>query len=573
MKKFTGLAGAGGRDLSQTVVLHRKKLTLEKKAVEDCEREIERFREVQREYAEELERLYRTTLAEDGEKTAGIFKAYRTIVEDDFLFKNPIQAVREEHMGIDCAIEREKEKISEKFAAMPDAYMQERANDIRNVCDEIIRRLNGVADGGQEMQNMREPFILVAEDLSPEDTIRVDKRFLRGFITEKGGITSHVVILAKTLGIPAVVGAAGIMREARSGQTIFVDGDCGYGILEPDEAFVCSFGKDKACLDGQKKLYAAMAAEPAVTADGHPVAVCMNSGDAESLKNFRAEQCDGVGLFRTEFLFMNQHDYPDEELQFQTYRSIAENAKGKEVIIRTLDIGGDKQLDYMDIPKESNPFLGYRAIRICLDREEVFLTQLRAILRASAYGNVKIMFPMIVTLEELRQAKGMVKKAKDQLRAEGTVFTETIPIGIMIETPASVLISDKLAREAAFFSIGTNDLIQYTTATDRMNERVQHLYDPCNLSVLRSIDMVIRSAHSAGIPVGMCGEVASDARLTPLLLAMGLDEFSVVPKQVGRIKYLIRRCDLGKLAGLKERVLDSDTIEEVKQLLAEYSAE
>ncbi|WP_444659527.1 phosphoenolpyruvate--protein phosphotransferase [Caproiciproducens sp. R2] len=573
MKKFTGLAGAGGRDLSQTLVLHRKKLTLEKKAVEDCEQEIERFRKVRREYAEELERLYRTTLAEDGEKTAGIFKAYRTIVEDDFLFKNPIQTVWEEQIGIDYAIEQEKEKISKKFAAMPDAYMQERANDIRNVCDEIVRRLNGVADGGQEMRNMREPFILVAEDLSPEDTIRVDKRFLRGFITEKGGITSHVVILAKTLGIPAVVGAAGIMREARSGQNIFVDGDCGYGILEPDEAFACSFRKDKACLDEQKKLYAAMAGEPAVTADGHPVAVCMNSGDAESLKNFRAEQCDGVGLFRTEFLFMNQHDYPDEELQFQTYRSIAENAKGKEVIIRTLDIGGDKQLDYMDIPKESNPFLGYRAIRICLDREEVFLTQLRAILRASAYGNVKIMFPMIVTLEELRQAKGMVKKAKDQLRAEGTVFTETIPIGIMIETPASVLISDKLAREAAFFSIGTNDLIQYTTATDRMNERVQHLYDPCNLSVLRSIDTVIRSAHSAGISVGMCGEVASDARLTPLLLAMGLDEFSVVPKQVGRIKYLIRRYDLGKLAGLKERVLDSNTIEEVKQLLAEYSAE
>ena len=573
MKKFTGLAGAGGRDVSQTVILHRQKLILEKKAVDDCEQEIKRFEKVRCEYAGELEKLYHTALADAGEKTAGIFKAYRTIVEDDFLFKSPIQTVREEHIGIDYAIEQEKEKISAKFASMSDAYMQERSNDIRNVCDEVIRRLNGVTGTGQETQNMRESFILVAEDLSPEDTIRIDKRFLRGFITEKGGITSHVVILAKTLGIPAVVGAAGIMQEARSGQTIFIDGDRGYGVLEPDEAFVRDFLKEKTGIDERKKLYAAMAEKPAVTVDGHKVAVCMNSGDAESMRNFRVEQCDGVGLFRTEFLFMDQHDYPDEELQFRTYRKIAESAQGKEVIIRTLDIGGDKQLDYMKIPKENNPFLGYRAIRICLDREEVFLTQLRAILRASAFGNIKIMFPMIVTLEELRQAKKMVEKAKALLRAEKIDFEENIPVGIMIETPASVLISDKLAKEAAFFSIGTNDLIQYTTVTDRMNESVQHLYDPCNLSVLRSIDLVIRNAHKEGIPVGMCGEVASDARLTPLLLAMGLDEFSVVPKQVGRVKYLIGQYDLGKLSGLTEQVLASDSIEEVKRLLAEHTAE
>lgn len=567
MKKFTGLAGAGGRDVLKGVILRKEKLVLEKRIVEDTMSEVERFKKVQHEYAEELDGLYRAALADIGEKAANIFKAYRVITCDDVFFKKPIKLVQEEHINIDYAIEQEKEKVSAKFAAMSDPYMKERMGDIRNVCDEIIRRLGGVKSVEEQIRKIREPFILVAEDLSPEDTIRIDKTYLRGFITEKGGITSHVVILAKTLGIPAVVGATGIMQDVRPDQLLYINGDDGYGILEPDQAFISAFRQEKIRLDEQKRRYAAMAGEPAVTADGRKVAVCINSGDIESCKKFRVDQCDGVGLFRTEFLFMNQRDYPDEELQFKAYKEIAEAAQGKEVIIRTLDIGGDKQLDYMRFPKENNPFLGYRAIRICLDREVVFLTQLRAIVRASAFGNIKIMFPMIVTLEELRQAKEMVKKAQDLLRSEGIAFNENIPVGIMIETPASVLICDKLAKEADFFSIGTNDLIQYTTATDRMNEKVQYLYDPCNLSVLRAIDTVIRNAHRVGIPVGMCGEAASDGRLTPLLLAMGLDEFSVVPAQVGKIKYIIRRCDPGKLSGLVGQVLASDSIDEVKTLL------
>jgi phosphotransferase system enzyme I (PtsI) len=573
MKKFTGLAGAGGRELLQAVVLYREKLVLEEKMVEDCEKEVERFKKVQHEYAEELDKLYRATLADSGEQAANIFKAYRVITCDDVFFKKPLKEVWEKHISIDYAIGKEKEKVSAKFAAMSDPYMKERGNDIRNVCDEMIRRLNGVNSAEKQIRNLREPFILVAEDLTPEDTIRIDKTYLRGFITEKGGITSHVVILAKTLGIPAVVGATGIMQDVRPGQMLYIDGDDGYGIIEPEEAFISAFHNKKLRMDEQKKLYAAMANKPAITMDGRRVAVCINSGDVESRRNFQVEQCDGVGLFRTEFLFMNQHDYPDEELQFKTYKEIAEIARGKEVIIRTLDIGGDKQLDYMNFPSENNPFLGYRAIRICLDRKEVFLTQLRAILRASVFGNIKIMFPMIVTIEELRQAKQMVETAKNLLCAEEIAFNENIPIGIMIETPAAVLISDKLAKEADFFSIGTNDLIQYTTATDRMNEKVQYLYDSCNLSVLRAIETVIRNAHEAGIPVGMCGEAASDERLTPLLLAMGLDEFSVVPARVGKIKYLIRRCDLGKLSKLVEQVLGSDSIAEVKVLLAAESGE
>ncbi len=569
MKKIIGLAGAGGCEILRAVVLTKGKPVLEKRIVTDCDREVERFKKVQREYGEELENLYQITLAEAGEKTADIFKAYRTIANDDHFFKKSIKIVQEENINIDYVLEQEKEKTCAKFAAISDPYMKERANDICNVCDEMIRRLNGVISNAEELiRTISEPFILVAEDLAPEDTIRIDKTYLRGFITEKGGITSHVVILAKTLGIPAVVGATGIIREVHSGQMLYIDGNDGYGIVEPDDAFVSKFHEKKRKLDEEKRLYAVMAGEPAVTANGHKVAVCINSGDAESCKKFRVDQCDGIGLFRTEFLFMDQHDYPDEELQFKVYKEIAQAAQGKEVIIRTLDIGGDKQLDYMNFPKEDNPFLGYRAIRICLDRKEVFLTQLRAILRASAFGNIKIMFPMIVTAEEFRQAREMVEKTKASLRAEKAMFVENIPVGVMIETPASVLISDKLAQEADFFSIGTNDLIQYTTATDRMNEKVQYLYEPCNLSVLRSIDIVIRNGHKAGIPVGMCGESASDGRLTPLFLAMGLDEFSVVPAQVGKLKYRIHQCDLDKLSGFVEKVLASDSIDEVKTLLA-----
>lgn len=571
MKKITGLAGAGGSELSQAVVLHKQKIVPHKITVQNSESEIERFRQIQRRYAEELDELYQSALAGTGKKTAEIFKAYRVIVCDDLFFKRPIQTVMEERVGIDYAIEQEKQAVCSKFEVMEDPYMKERASDIRNVCDELIRRLNGLKNTEEQIQDIREPFILVAEDLSPEDTVRIDKTYLRGFITEKGGITSHTVILAKSLGIPAVVGAGGILKNVVTGQRLYINGNEGYGISEPDEDFVRAFCGERALQEEQKKQYAAVLAEPAVALNGRRIAVCINSGDTESRKNFCSGLCDGIGLFRTEFLFMDQRACPNEELQYAVYKETAEKANGKEVIIRTLDIGGDKKLGYMNIPQENNPFLGYRAIRICMDQPQIFLTQLRAILRASTFGNLKIMFPMIVTLEELRRSKEMVEEAKAELRAAGKAFDEKIPLGIMVETPASVLISDKLAREADFFSIGTNDLIQYTTATDRMNEKVQYLYDPCNLSVLRAINQVIQNAHAAGIPVGMCGEAASDARLTPLLLAMGLDEFSVAPAQVGRIKYLIRRCDPNKLTDWAKNVLESDSLEEVKKRLKSES--
>ena len=497
-------------------------------------------------------------------------KAYADIAGDHLFFKKPLRAIREERLSAAWAVARERDKVCLKFAAMTDDYMKARADDVRNVCDVLIRRLDGLAE---QVDVGEGAAVFVAEDLTPEDTVRLDKARLGGFITERGGVTSHAVILAKSLGIPAVVGAAGILDAVRTGQEIYLNGDEGWAVVAPDPETTAAYIRAKAEQDARQADWSEAARRPAVTRDGHAVSVCVNSGDTDSLALFRPECCDGIGLFRTEFLFMDQASYPSEALQYQAYRAAVEAAAGKEVIIRTLDIGGDKQLGYMDLPKEENPFLGYRAIRICLDREEVFQTQLRALLRAALHGRLKIMFPMIVTLEELCGAKAAVERARAALQAEGTACAAQVPLGIMIETPAAVLLSDALAEEADFFSIGTNDLIQYTTATDRMNERVQYLYDPCNLSVLRAIHTVIQNGHRAGIPVGMCGEAASDERLALLFLAMGLDEFSVVPAQVGRVKALIQRADLSALSALPSAVLGQREIAAAKRILAGYGKE
>lgn len=567
MIEIKGLAGARGKVLLKAVVLDKRSPRPERGTVSDPEQEIARFEAVRATYTQDLLALQQKALGATGQEAADIMKAYADIAGDHLFFKKPIKLIGEEGVDAPWAVAQERDKVCGKFSAMEDEYMKSRADDIRNVCDELIRRLCGI---GGLVDSGEGAAVFVAEDLTPEDTVRLDKSRLGGFITERGGVTSHAVILAKTLGIPAVVGASGILGAISSGQRIYLDGDTGVAVIDPDEQTIASFHTANEAQTALQQRWQTAALHPAVTKDGHRVSVCVNSGDTDSLKRFQADQCDGVGLFRTEFLFMDQSDYPSEELQYQAYRMAAEAAQGKEVIIRTLDIGGDKQLGYMELPREDNPFLGYRAIRICLDREQVFLTQLRALLRAALHGQIKIMFPMIVTLEELRQAKAMVARARENLTREGIPCAQEVPLGIMIETPAAVLMSDALAEEADFFSIGTNDLIQYTTATDRMNERVQYLYDPCNLSVLRSIHKVIENGHKAGIPVGMCGEVASDERLLPLLLAMGLDEFSVVPAQVGRVKSLIQNADFAALGTLPEQVLRQREIDEVKRILKQY---
>lgn len=571
MEKCKGLPGAAGQALGKLVRLEKKECVVERRIVDDPEQEIVRFRKIQQDYSKELDSLYEETLKDLGKDSAEIFRAYQMIANDEYFFSNAVKRVQAEKINMDYAVEEEKKKICEMFSSMSDLYMKERAADIENVCHELISRLNGIVSVERQIGRAEEPFIVAAEDLTPADTVRIEKTFLKGFITEKGGVTSHVVILAKTLGIPAIVGAKDILEMTREKERIYINGTDGYAVVEPDQEFVEKFFIEKKKLDALEAHFAQMARKEIETLDGRKVHVCVNSGDSDSLDAFCADACDGIGLFRTEFLYMNEREYPTEEKQFGVYKAIAKKACGKEVIIRTLDIGGDKQLDYMELPKEENPFLGYRAIRICLDRKEVFRTQLRAIFRASAFGKIKIMFPMIVTVEELRQAKKMVEEVKEELRKEEKAFREDTPVGIMIETPASVLISERLAEEADFFSIGTNDLIQYMTATDRMNERVQYLYTPFNLSVLAAIQMVIRNGHLQGIPVGMCGEAASDERLVPLLLGMGLDEFSVVPSQVGRVKNLISHLSYESAQKIVPAVLGQRTVQEAEEMLMGFN--
>jgi phosphotransferase system enzyme I (PtsI) len=567
VKTLNGIGGSKGYAYGTAAVKRVDSAAPRKYAADDHAAEEKRLSEARGLCEAHFTEMEERTARDIGAAEAEIFSAYKEILGDDAFFGKALNRAKSESINIEYAIYEECRDVLAVFEAMDDQYLRERASDIENVCKEVIGCLLGAGGDFVVDANSVNDVIVVAEDLTPAETVELDKTRIRGFVIERGGVTSHTVILAKALGIPALVGAEGIMKEVSGKETLIVDAYAGTVGINPDEATLSEFMKS---CEREKKLqveYDLSADKPAETLDGFHIDVLVNTGDADSIKAFDARKCDGVGLLRTEFVYMGRPNYPDEEAQYEVYADIARRASGKEVIIRTLDIGGDKQLAYMGIPKEDNPFLGYRAIRLCLDRAEVFRTQLRAILRASAGTGVKMMFPMIVTPEELRRAKECVEQAKESLRGDGRPFNENIAVGIMVETPAAALLADQLAKEADFFSIGSNDLIQYITATDRMNDRVQYLYDSCNLSVLRAIRMVAASAVSGGIPWGICGEVASDELLLPVWVALGVNELSVTPSRVGKIKSLIGRVDKSKITPEIERVFDMPSIAEVKEFL------
>lgn len=569
MKYLSGLGGAPGLAAGTAVVLNGKSGTVEKKEISDIGAETEKFRAARDRCADNLKVLARKARADTGKNGEAIFEAYQQILWDDVFFDKALKRVTEDRVNIEYAIDSELKATLGMFARLNDDYLKERGNDIANVCRDLIAEIQGTGSVPELNASMGSSLVVVAEELTPAVTMSLDKSLLSGFVTERGGVTSHAVILAKALGIPAIVGVKGATVQIRAGETVLLDGGSGKVTVSPDAGQQAEFQKRKREAELQKESFAKLLGRPAVTTDGVPVQVNINSGDKNSIAAFDGSACDGIGLFRTEFLYMNRDSYPTEEEQFQVYRSMAEKAGGKEFIIRTLDIGGDKQVAYMNLPKENNPFLGYRAIRLCLDRVDVFKEQLRAILRASAYGNVKIMFPMIVNLEELLRAKAILKEAESELDGKGIPYNEKIPVGIMVETPAAVLLSDKLAEEVSFFSIGSNDLIQYTTATDRMNETVQYLYSSFNVSVLRSIRMVCESAEKCGVKVGICGEVASEGRLVPLFVAMGVQELSVAPSQVGRVKSIVSRMSAKEWRGRLCEILSCGTIGDLKEKLSE----
>ena len=546
METLYGLGAADGRAMGQALVLKKSTLNVEKRTVLDPDREVGDFYRILESYSREMEKLCKEADESAGEDAGDIFRAYSQILKDEHFFDRPIRRTMEDGINLAYALNEEKKAICSFFESMDDVYMKERAGDIKNVCDELVYRLLNGGEPSRFVKPVSSDFILFSINLSPQDTMSLDKTYLRGLVTEKGGLTSHTVILAKALGIPAVTGAVGIVEKVRQGRMAYINGCNGEIVLEPDKAFSDTFLKNKVQLYEEKQKFRDAESLEAITRDGFHMDICVNLGDKDTLGSFDATACDGVGLFRTEFIYLERNSFPREEEQFEIYKNMAVRAGKQPVIIRTLDIGGDKIPEYMDIEKEDNPFLGYRAIRICLDRPKLFKTQLRAILRASAYGCIKIMFPMIVTLTEFRQAKLLLSEVENELDKEGIPFDKDMETGIMIETPSAVMVSDLLADEADFFSIGTNDLTQYMLAADRMNEKVQYLYDWYDSSVLRAVAKVAENANHKGIPVGICGEAAADPLLIPLWAALGIGELSMVRPMIGRAKYIVRSLDRSK---------------------------
>ena len=499
-------------------------------------------------------------LAED----SAIFAGHLSIANDIALKEMVSSKIKDEKQNVELAVENAIAELSAMMAGIDDAYMQERAVDIKDVGARFMAALQGKEFAG--LAHIQKEVIIIADDLTPSDTSSMNFDYVKGFITEKGGVTSHVSIIARSLGLPALVGAGTILENVETGDQILFDAASGDIYINPDQQIRNNLlEKSKADAELKAQIEAKIDL-PVITEDGKTLKVYANVGSAEEIKQAMKYKINGVGLFRTEFLFMDNTDFPSEDEQFNAYKDAVEALNG-ELIIRTLDIGGDKSLPYYEFDAEENPFLGWRAVRMCLERSDIFKTQLKALLRAAVYGPIKIMIPMIISVNEIKQVRELVAECKAELEIAGTEYAGDVPIGIMIETPAAVMMADALAEVVDFFSIGTNDLTQYILAVDRGNKRIEYLYDSYNPAVLRAINQVIRAANNAGIEVGMCGEFASDANITEVLLGFGMDEYSMAASETPIIKEKIRNLNYAKAQELAEKVLTCSTTEEVYQLL------
>lgn len=479
---------------------------------------------------------------------------------------DPVKAkIRDEQLNADYALNEVATQFISMFENMKSAYLQERASDMRDVTKRILNHLLGVHFVSPA--EIAEETIVLAEDLTPSDTAQLNREFVKGFATNIGGRTSHSAIMARSLEIPAVVGTKNILSQAKSGDLIIVDGLDGHVFVNPTEEIVAEYRAKQVAYDKQREEWRKLRGEATVSVDGVHVELAANIGTPNDVAGVLDNGGEGVGLYRTEFLYMGRDKLPSEEVQYTAYKTVLERMEGKPVVVRTLDIGGDKELPYLDLPKEMNPFLGFRAIRLCLDRQDIFRTQLRALLRASVHGNLRIMFPMIATLNEFREAKAVLLEEKEKLVAEGVSVSEEIQLGIMVEIPSTAVLADQFAKEVDFFSIGTNDLIQYTMAADRMNERVSYLYQPYNPSILRLVKMVIDAAHREGRWVGMCGEMAGDTTAIPLLLGLGLDEFSMSATSILPARSQISKLSRADMEKLATKALDMQTAEQVVELV------
>lgn len=561
-----GIGVSPGIGIGKVIIKKEPIINIEKKTIEEPQKEISKLNDAREKGKEQIEALYQHAFNAIGKEEAGIFRAHRMILEDPEFFGQIESKIRDEKVNAEWAVSEVTKFFVEMFEAMKDEYMRERAADIKDVMGRIIKIMLGLEE--TDLSNLSDEVIIVAEDLTPSDTAQMDGNKVIGFITEIGGKTAHSAIMARTLEIPAVVGVESATELISDDDYVILDGDTGTIILNPEENIIEEYKRKKEAFIEFKKKLEKVRGKKSITKDGFKVEVAANIGTPKDVDGVLNNDGEGVGLYRTEFLYMDRDKLPTEEEQFEAYKEVAVRLEGKPVVIRTLDIGGDKELPYLQLPKEMNPFLGYRAIRLCLDRTDIFRTQLRALLRASAFGNIKIMFPMISGIEELRQAKSILEDVKKELIDENIRFNANIEVGIMIEIPAAAVMSDLFAKEVDFFSIGTNDLIQYTTAVDRGNRKISYLYNEFHPALLRLIKTVIDNGHKEGIWVGMCGEVAGNPQLIPILIGMGLDEFSMSASSMLRARWIINNIFQKDMEGFAEEILKLPTAEEVKEFIS-----
>ncbi|KOO50543.1 phosphoenolpyruvate--protein phosphotransferase [Priestia koreensis] len=560
-KNIKGIAASSGIAIAKAFRLENPVLTVEKTSVADVNQEVSRFDQAVSKAKSELEVIQEHARKELGQDKADIFAAHLLVLSDPELI-NPIKdKITSESVNAESSLDEVSGMFITMFESMDNEYMKERAADIRDVTKRVLSHLLGVTISNPSL--ISEEVVVIAEDLTPSDTAQLNRKFVKGFTTDIGGRTSHSAIMARSMEIPAVVGTKTVMADIQNGDLVIIDGLDGDVIVNPTEDVVKSYEDKKAAYDVQKAEWAKLVNERTVSADDHHVELAANIGTPEDVKGVLENGGEAVGLYRTEFLYMGRDTLPTEDEQFDAYKTVLERMEGKPVVVRTLDIGGDKELPYLDLPKEMNPFLGFRAIRLCLEMQDMFRTQIRALLRASSYGNLKVMFPMIATVDEFRQAKAILLEEKAKLQEQGVTVSENIEVGMMVEIPSSAVMADQFAKEVDFFSIGTNDLIQYTMAADRMNERVSYLYQPYNPAILRLVHMVILAAHKEGKWVGMCGEMAGDEIAIPILLGLGLDEFSMSASSILKARSQIRHLSKGEIEQHVEKILAMSTTTEV----------
>ena len=540
MITLEGKSVFGGVAIGKIQFYKRNEITIKRTRVEDVEAEVERFQNAKAKTLELLKGLYEKALEDVGEANAMIFEAHQLMLEDPDYVESIENIIRTQDVNAEYAIGATADNFAAIFEAMDDAYMQGRAADVRDVSERLLQALSSQ---NENVMMMDEPVIIAADDLVPSETVQLDKEKVLSFVTMHGSANSHTAILARTMNIPAVIGLGEALKEEYDGKVAIVDGVDGKVYIDPDEETMASMQKKQKKDQEQKELLNQLKGKENVTKSGQKVNVYANIGNLADVGAVLKNDAGGIGLFRSEFLYLESDTYPTEEQQFAVYKKVAETMAGKKVIIRTLDIGADKQVDYFKLDKEDNPALGYRAIRICLTRPEIFKTQLRALYRASAYGQISIMFPMIISVAEVKKIKEIVEEVKAELRAEGATFREDVELGIMIETPAAVMVSRELAKEVDFFSVGTNDLTQYTLAIDRQNQKLEDFYDSHHPAVLAMIRMAAESAHAEGKWIGICGELGADVTLTETFLKMGIDELSVAPGMVLKVRQKIREAE------------------------------